>query len=206
MIDDPDEETERGTRAGAEAREGLRAEPLLTEEEVAFLLAPPDGELETSDAAERRGERNARGNRTRTERRRHDPAFAQRLRDADRERQRRRRARVAVADARPSTPTGWVPNLPDLSPDMALRRLEAHALGNSGARATPDLLRRYVTAFLVYRALAADGGRPTLGAIAGLMEERHGVAITRAQAQRLRRHVEAFLAPGGPWCDGKRDR
>lgn len=168
----------------------------LTAEELAFLLGDPD-------ARARRAERNARANLARTERRRTDPSYAERLRAEDRQRQRRRRAKAAIGrpEAEPAPP---VP-LPDLTPDDALRRLTAHL--DSAAtpqaaqlRSKPEALRRYVEGFVVYRALAAAGGeRPTRGAIAAALKARFGRSLTPSQVQNLRDRIEEFAKPGGPW-------
>lgn len=167
----------------------------LTPEELAFLLGDPD-------ARAKRDERNARANQARTERRRSDPSYAERLRTDDRERQRRRRAKAAIGRPEPE-PAPPVP-LPDLSPEDAARRLEDH-LRTAGTpqavqlRRNPETLRRCVEGFFVYRTLAANGERPTRGAIAAAFRARFGVALTPSQIQKLRDHIEGFARPGGPW-------
>ncbi|MBP2311183.1 hypothetical protein [Azospirillum soli] len=167
----------------------------LTAEELAFLLGDPD-------ARARQDERNARANRARTERRRADPSYAERLRADDRERQRRRRAKAAIGRPEPE-PAPAVP-LPDLSAEEAAQRLEEH-LRTAGTpqaaqlRNRPDALRRCVEGFVVYRTLAANGERPTRGAIAAAFRARFGVALTPSQIQKLRDHIEGFAHPGGPW-------
>lgn len=179
--------------------EGPPPELRLTAEELAFLLGDPV-------AQDRRAERNTRANRARTERRHEDSAYAERLRAADRERQRRRRAKAAIGRPEPE-PVPPVP-LPAISPQEAADRLAAH-IRDAGTpqaaqlRARPDLLRRYVEGFIIYRRLAALGERPTRGAIAAAFRSGAGVALTPSQVQKLRDRIEGFARPGGPWWAGR---
>ncbi|CAO3406372.1 hypothetical protein [Azospirillum largimobile] len=170
----------------------------LTAEELAFLLRDPA-------ARAREAERAARSNRNRTERRAADPAYAERLRAGDRERQRRRRLRESIG--RPEPPETPAAPLPDLTEAEAARRLTAHLEESPGAQAAqlrsrPERIRLYAEAFIVYRTLSAGGGRPTRGALAALLKSRFGRSVTPSQVQKLRDHVEAFAAPGGPWAPG----
>lgn len=171
----------------------------LTAEELAFLLGDPMTQAQ-------RAERNARANRTRTERRHADPSYAERLRVNDRERQRRRRAKAAIG--RPEPDHAPPAPLPALSPEEALHRLTDH-LDSIRTRQTvqlrrkADALERYVQGFQVYRALAdTSGERPTRGAIAAALKSRFGLALTPSQIQNLRDRIEEFARPGGPWHDG----
>ncbi|PWC33117.1 hypothetical protein [Azospirillum sp. TSO35-2] len=168
----------------------------LTAEELAFLLRDP---MEQA----RQAERAARANRTRTERRAADPTYADRLRAGDRDRQRRRRRREAIGKPEPPEPPG-VP-LPDLTEAEAARRLVDHLdrCGTAQAaqlRRRPDRIRAYVEAFVAYRTLATGGTRPTRGGLAALLRSRFGREVTASQVQKLRDHVEAFAAAGGPWA------
>ena len=170
----------------------------LTAEELAFLLSDPQTQAD-------REERNARANRARTERRRSDPAYAERLRNEDRLRQRRHRAKAAIGkpEREPAPP---VP-LPALSASDALRRLEAHLESAATPQAAqlrrrPEALRRYAAAFEVYRTLSNRGERPTRGAIAAAFATRFGLTLTPSQVQKLRDQVEGFARPGGPWHAG----
>ncbi|AWU93395.1 hypothetical protein [Azospirillum ramasamyi] len=170
----------------------------LTAEELAFLLRDPA-------AREREAERAARSNRNRTERRGADPAYAERLRAGDRERQRRRRLRESIG--RPEPPLSPAVPLPDLSEDEAVRLLTCHLERSTDAQAIqlrrrPERIRLYAEAFAVYRTLSAGGERPTRGALAALLKSRFGRSVTPSQVQKLRDHVEAFAAPGGPWAPG----
>ncbi len=170
----------------------------LTAEELAFLLGDP------AERA-RREERNARASRARTARRHSDPSYAERLRADERQRQRRRRAKAAIGRPEPA-PAPPVP-LPAIAPEEAARRLDEHlrAAGTPQAaqlRRRPALVGRYVEAFIIYRALAAQGERPTRGAIAAAFRARLGVALTPSQVQKLRDRVEGFARPGGPWHAG----
>ncbi|WP_353857745.1 hypothetical protein [Azospirillum formosense] len=170
----------------------------LTAEELAFLLSDPQSHAD-------REERNARANRARTERRRSDPAYAERLRNEDRLRQRRHRAKAAIGRPEPE-PEPPVP-LPALSAADALHRLEAHLEAAATPQAAqlrrrPDALRRYAAAFELYRSLSAQGERPTRGALAAAFAARLGLALTPSQIQKLRDQVEGFARPGGPWHAG----
>jgi len=170
----------------------------LTAEEVAFLLRDPAEQA-------RKAERAAHANRTRTERRNSDPAYAERLRLADRERQRRRRARAAIGGA--GSPAIPAITLPDLAMEDAVRRLAEHVAGESSPQAVqlrrrPDRIRAYAEAFTVYRTLATGGERPTRGAMAAMLRSRFGKSLTPSQIQKLRDHIEGFAAPGGPWHAG----
>ncbi|MFC5355211.1 hypothetical protein [Azospirillum himalayense] len=170
----------------------------LTAEELSFLLSDPQSRAD-------REERNARANRARTERRRSDPAYAERLRNEDRLRQRRHRAKAAIGRPEPQ-PEPPVP-LPALSAADALHRLEAHLESVTTPQAAqlrrrPDALRRYAAAFELYRSLSERGERPTRGALAAAFAARLGVALTPSQIQKLRDQVEGFARPGGPWYPG----
>ena len=170
----------------------------LTAEELAFLLGDPQARAD-------REERNARANRARTERRRSDPAYAERLRNEDRLRQRRHRAKAVIGkpEREPDPP---VP-LPALSAADALRLLETHLQGVATPQAAqlrrrPEALQRYAAAFELYRALSDRGERPTRGALAVAFAARFGLALTPSQIQKLRDQVEGFARPGGPWHAG----
>ncbi|WP_236783727.1 hypothetical protein [Azospirillum humicireducens] len=170
----------------------------LTAEELAFLLRDPAERAREADRA-------ARSNRSRTERRAADPAYAERLRAGDRERQRRRRLRQSIG--RPEPPGSPVAFLPDLSEAEAVRRLTLHLERSTDRQAVqlrrrPERVRLYAEAFVVYRTLAAGGDRPTRGALAALLKSRFGRSVTPSQVQKLRDHVEAFATPGGPWAAG----
>ncbi|WP_246457487.1 hypothetical protein [Azospirillum oryzae] len=174
---------------------GPEPEHRLTAEELAFLLRDPM--LQAREA-----ERAARSNRSRTERRAADPAYAERLRAGDRERQRRRRLRDSIG--RPEPPEQPAAALPDLTLAQAAERLVDHLNRNASAqtaqlRARPDRIRLYAEAFVAYRTLSADGVRPTRGALAALLKSRFGRSVTPSQVQKLRDHVEGFAAAGGPW-------
>lgn len=173
----------------------------LTAEELAFLLRDPA-------ARAREAERAARSNRNRTERRAADPAYAERLRAGDRERQRRRRLRESIGH--PEPPGSPAVPLPDLTEVEAARRLTLHLEQGADAQAVqlrrrPERVRLYAEAFVVYRTLSAGGDRPTRGALAALLKSRFGRSVTPSQVQKLRDHVEAFAAPGGPWAVGTAD-
>ncbi|MCW2237574.1 hypothetical protein [Azospirillum canadense] len=167
----------------------------LTADELAFLLGDPAAQT-------RRAERNARANRARTERRHADPSYAERLRTDERERQRRRRAKAAIGqpEREPSPPAP----LPALAPEDALARLTAF-LEQAGTpqamqlRGRAEALDRYVEGFVVYRALAATGERPTRGALAAALKAQYGRSLTPSQIQNLRDRIEGFAKPGGPW-------
>ena len=168
----------------------------LTAEELAFLLRDPA-------ARARDAERAARSNRSRTERRAADPAYAERLRAGDRERQRRRRLRESIG--RPEPPDSPAVPLPDLTEAEAARRLTLHLERSTDAQAVqlrrrPDRVGIYAETFVAYRTLSAAGDRPTRGALAALLKSRFGRSVTPSQVQKLRDHVEAFAAPGGPWA------
>ncbi|PWC85758.1 hypothetical protein TSH100_14335 [Azospirillum sp. TSH100] len=168
----------------------------LTAEELTFLLRDPL--LRAQEA-----ERAVRSNRSRTERRAADPAYAERLRAGDRERQRRRRLRDSIG--RPEAPETPAVPLPDLTQAQAAARLSDHLDHASSAQAAqlrrrPDRVRLYAEAFVAYRTLSAGGGRPTRGALAALLKSRFGRSVTPSQVQKLRDHVEAFAATGGPWA------
>ena len=170
----------------------------LTAEELAFLLRDPA-------ARAREAERAARSNRNRTERRAADPAYAERLRAGDRERQRRRRLRESIG--RPEPPGSPAVPLPDLTEAEAARCLTYHLEQRTDAQAVqlrgrPERIRLYAEALVVYRTLSAGGDRPTRGALAALLKSRFGRSVTPSQVQKLRDHVEAFAAPGGPWAPG----
>ena len=175
---------------------GPEQEHRLTAEELAFLLRDPM--LQAREA-----ERAARSNRSRTERRAADPAYAERLRAGDRERQRRRRLRDSIGH--PEPPEQPAAALPDQTPAHAAERLADHQSRSATAqaahlRARPDRIRLYAEAFIVYRTLSADGIRPTRGALAALLKSRFGRSVTPSQVQKLRDHVEGFAAAGGPWA------
>lgn len=175
---------------------GSEQEHRLTAEELAFLLRDPM--LQAREA-----ERAARSNRSRTERRAADPAYAERLRAGDRERQRRRRRRDSIG--RPEPPEQPAAALPDLTQAQAAERLAEHLNRSASAqaaqlRARPDRIRLYAEAFVAYRTLSADGVRPTRGALAALLKSRFGRSVTPSQVQKLRDHVEGFAAAGGPWA------
>ena len=168
----------------------------LTAEELAFLLRDPM-------LRAREAERAARSNRSRTERRAADPAYAERLRAGDRERQRRRRRRDSIG--RPEPPEQPAVALPDLTQTQAAERLTDHLNRSASAqavqlRARPDRIHLYAEAFVAYRTLSADGVRPTRGALAALLKSRFGRSITPSQVQKLRDHVEGFATAGGPWA------
>ncbi|WP_434618495.1 hypothetical protein [Azospirillum sp. B2RO_4] len=176
---------------------GPEQEHRLTAEELAFLLRDPM--LQAREA-----ERAARSNRSRTERRAADPAYAERLRAGDRERQRRRRLRDSIG--RPEPPEQPAAGLPDLTQAQAAERLTAHLHRSASAqaaqlRARPDRILLYAETFVAYRILAADGVRPTRGALAALLKSRFGRSVTPSQVQKLRDHVEGFAAAGGPWAE-----
>ncbi|MBP2226838.1 hypothetical protein J2847_000105 [Azospirillum agricola] len=169
----------------------------LTADELAFLLRDPAERARQAERAER-------ANLARTERRRSDPAYAERLRLADRERQRRRRARAAIGRAEP--PDAPAAALPDLTVDEAAQRLADHLVRTASPQAVqlrrrPERIRAYAEAFAVYRTLAEDGARPTRGAMAAMLRSRFGRTLTPPQVQKLRDHVEGFAALGGPWHD-----
>lgn len=173
----------------------------LTAEELAFLLRDPAARV-------REAERAARSNRNRTERRAVDPAFAERLRAGDRERQRRRRLRESIG--RPEPPASPAVPLPDLTEAEAARLLTLHLERSTDPQAVqlrrrPERVRHYAEAFVVYRTLSACGDRPTRGALAALLKSRFGRSVTPSQVQKLRDHVEAFAAPGGPWASRTAD-
>lgn len=175
---------------------GPEPEHRLTAEELAFLLRDPM-------LRAREAERAARSNRSRTERRAADPAYAERLRAGDRERQRRRRLRDSIG--RPEPPEEPAAALPDLTQAQAAERLADHLNRSASAqaaqlRARPDRIRLYAEAFVAYRTLSADGVRPTRGALAALLKSRFGRSVTPSQVQKLRDHVEGFAAAGGPWA------
>ncbi|WP_247870687.1 hypothetical protein [Azospirillum sp. TSO5] len=175
---------------------GSEQEHRLTAEELAFLLRDPM--LQAREA-----ERAARSNRSRTERRAADPAYAERLRAGDRERQRRRRRRDSIG--RPEPPEQPAAALPDLTQAQAAERLAEHLNRSASAQAAqlcarPDRIRLYAEAFVAYRTLSADGVRPTRGALAALLKSRFGRSVTPSQVQKLRDHVEGFAAAGGPWA------
>jgi hypothetical protein len=175
---------------------GPEPEHRLTAEELAFLLRDPM-------LRAREAERAARSNRSRTERRAADPAYAERLRAGDRERQRRRRLRDSIG--RPEPPEQLAAALPDLTQAQAAERLADHLNRSASAqaaqlRARPDRIRLYAEAFVAYRTLSADGVRPTRGALAALLKSRFGRSVTPSQVQKLRDHVEGFAAAGGPWA------
>lgn len=176
---------------------GPEQEHRLTAEELAFLLRDPM--LQAREA-----ERAARSNRSRTERRAADPAYAERLRAGDRERQRRRRLRDSIG--RPEPPEQPAVALPDLTQAQAAERLTDHLHRSASAqaaqlRARPDRIRLYAEAFVAYRTLSADGVRPTRGTLAALLKSRFGRSVTPSQVQKLRDHVEGFAAAGGPWAE-----
>jgi len=168
----------------------------LTADELAFLLRDPM-------LRAREAERAARSNRSRTERRAADPAYAERLRAGDRERQRRRRLRDSIGRPEPLEPAAI--DLPDLTEAQAAARLTDHLERNPSAQAAqlrgrPDRIRLYAEAFVAYRILSAGGVRPTRGALAALLKSRFGRIVTPSQVQKLRDHVEGFGASGGPWA------
>lgn len=168
----------------------------LTPDELAFLQRHPAEQA-------KRAERNSRGNARRTERRHGDPVYAERLRLADRERQRRRRAKAAIGRPEPE-PEAPV-NLPPLSEEEAMHRLETHLAAGATPqgiqlRRRPDLLRRYVACFVAYRTIAlSTGRRPARGELSAVLSSRFGLQLTSAQIQKLRAHVEQFATGGGPW-------
>jgi hypothetical protein len=158
---------------------------------MAFLLRGPDA----------RAERNARANRTRTERRRADPLYAEHLRAGDRERQRRRRASIEGGSRLPPVPAV---RLPAISAEEAAGRLAEHLRTADTRQAAqlrrrPDLARRYVEAFLLYRRLALGGDRPTREALAAAFRDEFDVMLTLSQIQNLRDRIEGFARLGGPW-------
>lgn len=182
--------------ASTPASDGPEQEHRLTAEELAFLLRDPM-------LRAREAERAARSNRSRTERRAADPAYAERLRAGERERQRRRRQRDSIG--RPEPPEEPAVALPDLTEMQAAQRLADHLDRSASAQAAqlrgrPDRVRLYAEAFVAYRTLAADGVRPTRGALAALLKSRFGRSLTPSQLQKLRDHVEGFAAAGGPWA------
>lgn len=175
----------------------------LTPEELAFLLSHP--EATEAEAAERsrarRQERNRRAGEARTQRRRADPGYAEALRAGDRERQRRRRGVPSQAPAEPAVP------LPPIGAREAARRLADYIQAGRSPQAAqlrrkPDLVQRYVDGFVLYRALARQGARPTRGALAAAFRAAFGVALTPSQVQKLRDHIEGFAGSGGPWHAG----
>ncbi|WP_395458276.1 hypothetical protein ACHMW5_30380 [Azospirillum melinis] len=168
----------------------------LTADELAFLLRDPM-------LRAREAERAAKSNRSRTERRAADPAYAERLRAGDRERQRRRRLRDSIGRSEPPEPVAA--DLPDLTVAQAEARLTDHLDGSLSAQAAqlrgrPDRIRLYAEAFVAYRILSAGGVRPTRGALAALLKSRFGRTVTPSQVQKLRDHVEGFAMAGGPWA------
>ncbi|WP_247872715.1 hypothetical protein [Azospirillum sp. TSH64] len=168
----------------------------LTADELAFLLRDPM-------LRAREAERAAKSNRSRTERRAADPAYAERLRAGDRERQRRRRLRDSIG--RPEPPEPVAADLPDLTVARAEALLADHLDGNPSAQAAqlrgrPDRIRLYAEAFVAYRVLSTGGVRPTRGALAALLKSRFGRTVTPSQVQKLRDHVEGFAMAGGPWA------
>ncbi|MBY6261510.1 hypothetical protein EI613_06150 [Azospirillum sp. 412522] len=170
----------------------------LTAEELTFLLRDPM-------LRAREAERAARSNRSRTERRATDPAYAERLRAGDRERQHRRRLREAIG--RPEPPEAPAVALPDLTEAQAAARLSGYLDRSTSAQAAqlrgrPDRIRLYAEAFVAYRTLSISGVRPTRGALAALLKSRFGRSVTPSQVQKLRDHVEDFAATGGPWDEG----
>lgn len=190
--DGKDESSRPTTSDPAASDQALR----LTAEELAFLLRDPM-------LRAREAERAARSNRSRTERRAADPAYAEQLRAGERERQRRRRRRDSIG--RPEAPEPPAIPLPDLTEAQAAARLTDHLDRSPSARAAqlrgrPDRIRLYAEAFVAYRTLSAGGVRPTRGALAALLKSRFGRNVTPSQVQKLRDHVEGFAAAGGPWA------
>lgn len=182
-------------RDGASPPAGSDQAHRLTADELAFLLRDPM--LRAQEA-----ERAARSNRSRTERRSADPAYAERLRAGDRERQRRRRLRDSIGRPEPREPPAV--ELPDLTEAQAAARLSGHLERSPSAQAAqlrgrPDRIRLYAEAFIAYRILSGGGVRPTRGALAALLKSRFGRIVTPSQVQKLRDHVEGFAAAGGPW-------
>ncbi|CAO3353977.1 hypothetical protein [Azospirillum palustre] len=180
---------------GAPLPSGADQAHRLTADELAFLLRDPM-------LRAREAERAAKSNRSRTERRAADPAYAERLRAGDRERQRRRRLRESIG--RPEPPEPAAADLPDLTVAQAEARLTDHLEGSPSAQASqlrgrPDRIRLYAEAFVAYRILSAGGVRPTRGALAALLKSRFGRTVTPSQVQKLRDHVEGFAMADGPW-------
>ncbi|WP_451974180.1 hypothetical protein [Azospirillum endophyticum] len=191
-MDEPDGKDEP---ASAPPVDGPDRADRLTAEELAFLLRDPM-------LRAREAERAARSNRSRTERRAADPAYAERLRTGDRERQRRRRLRESIG--RPEPPEPPAVALPDLTEAQAAARLTAYLDRSTTAQAAqlrgrPDRIRLYAEAFVAYRTLSTGGVRPTRGALAALLKSRFGRSVTPSQVQKLRDHVEGFAGAGGPW-------
>jgi len=197
-MDDTDHKDGHGEegRDGASLPSGADQAHRLTADELAFLLRDPM-------LRAREAERAARSNRSRTERRAADPAYAEQLRAGDRERQRRRRRRDSIG--RPEPPETPAVDLPDLTEAQAAALLTDHLERSPSAQAAqlrgrPDRLRIYAEAFVAYRILSADGVRPTRGALAALFKSRFSRIVTPSQVQKLRDHVEDFAAAGGPWA------
>jgi len=188
--------------SGEEAPEAVPDLARLSPEEIAFLLGGGSEASQAAHARALRAERNTRSNARRTDRRHADPAYAEHLRMLDRERQRRRRARMAPAG--PAAPEPAVA-LPAIAPHEAAERLAAHIRDAATPqarqlRARPELVRRYVAGFILYRLLSADGARPTRGALAAAFHDRFGLELTLSQVQNIRDRIEGFAQPGGPWC------
>lgn len=195
MDEDKDDGKGEGGNGASPPADSDRADR-LTAEELAFLLRDPM-------LRAREAERAVRSNRSRTERRAADPAYAERLRAGDRERQRRRRLRDSIG--RPEAPEAPAVPLPDLTVTQAADRLTGHLDRSPSAQAAqlrgrPDRVRLYAEAFVAYRTLSGGGVRPTRGALAALLKSRFGRSVTPSQVQKLRDHVEGFAAAGGPWA------
>ncbi|WP_345773896.1 hypothetical protein [Azospirillum endophyticum] len=191
-MDDPDGKSDS---ASTPPIDGPDRSDRLTAEELAFLLRDPM-------LREREAERAARSNRSRTERRAADPAYAEHLRTGDRDRQRRRRLRESIGRPEPPEPPAIA--LPDLTEVEAAARLTAHLDGSASPQAAqlrsrPDRIRLYAEAFVAYRTLSNGGVRPTRGALAALLKSRFGRSVTPSQVQKLRDHVEGFASADGPW-------
>lgn len=180
----------------------------LTPEELAFLLggsADEGPEQRAARALELRHARNARSNEARTERRRTDPAYAERLRAGDRDRQQRHRERVRETRPGPA-PEPPVP-LPPITPREAARRLVDYVTSvrspqTGQLRRRPDLVRRYVNGFAIYQRLSGKGTRPTRGELADAFRALFETALSPSQVQNMRDQIEGFAAPGGPWAAG----
>jgi hypothetical protein len=94
--------------------------------------------------------------------------------------------------------------LPPITAEEAARRLAEHLRTADSRQAAqlrgqPELVRRYVQGFAIYRRLSADGTRPTRGAIAAAFHQELGVTLTLSQVQNLRDRIEGFAQVGGPW-------